>query len=558
MLKNSLIDIAMLLKYNTNSTSQALLITLELAVIKKYKIDFLEQLKITTQDLKKLEQLYNLAFHEFSFKHNITSYCNDATLLRITKLLIHSSIEAQYITDFIQEFTIEKSKNELYGFSTPVELKRLMVSLLEIKSKESIYNPCFGIGGFFEDIAQVNKNISLYGEDIEETNRLIAGLTAQLAGLRNCSLYKKDVLDDSSFCTENKCKQFDKIICNPPLDLVFKPSRLQNDIRFNKYGIPPANASELAFLEHSLACMKTKAIVLVRLSVLQRTSNEAKIRTAIAYDEKIETVIALPKGIIPQWTEDMALLILSHGNKDILFVDLNKPYFSKKKGRRNTIYRVDDILELINKRKNTEHSYLVKIDKVKAINLSPEYYINRPSKSKGMRSLNEIVTAIYRAQRVTSTESSSSKYFELGIHDIIENGYTTTSKIVKSGKVARVKLFALKQFDILLPLRGKPTHIGIIGKTATTLVPNAGIIVIRLKNVDNAPALYLYLKSSSGNKFLQNLYDESSNHAINPDILNTLQIPEKFNSDSNKIFHQLFILQDKINTIQIGITELLN
>jgi len=70
-------------------------------------------------------------------------------LVSVSKYLIDAAVDADAISLFIQEFSIEKNSNDLYGFSTPVELKELMVSLLDIKDHESIYNPCFGIGGFF-------------------------------------------------------------------------------------------------------------------------------------------------------------------------------------------------------------------------------------------------------------------------------------------------------------------------------------------------------------------------------------------------------------------------
>jgi type I restriction enzyme M protein len=323
--------------------------------------------------------------------------------------------------------------------------------------------------------------------------------------------------------------------------------------------VPPANASELLFLEHAIASMKEKAVVMVRLSVLQRSSNEAKIRTAIAYDGKIESVIALPKGIIPHWREDMALVILSHGNKDILFIDANQPYFSKRKGRRNTIYRVDHIIETAKNRTTDTYATLVPLSDVSAESLSPAYYFQKNRDLLNSKTLASVAGSIFRSQRLQSnTDSDTILYNEIGVKNIISNGYTLYSDIKKYGNMKRVDIFKLQTLDILLPLRGNASTVGIAGESKETLVCNSGLICIRPKDDTDAYALYLYLRSERGQEALDKLYDESPNRTINPEILATLAIPEIFDLKAKEKFENLGKIQKEITILEKEVHTIIN
>ncbi len=559
MKPKQLINIALKLKKYSGSSSRALMMTLELALLKKYRPQITKELEEHINNPSKLITIYNRFYHELSLRHRITSYEEGFPLTLITKYFISAGVAPADIASLIQEFTIERNNNDLYGFSTPIELKELMVGLLDIKNDESVYNPCFGIGGLFGTIASVSQQVTLYGEEIEEAYRVIGGLTAQLSGIKSCTLKNSDVLSNPAYCTKDECDKFDKVICNPPFDLSFENTILKEDFRFKKYGIPPANASELVFLEHAAASMITKAVVLVRLSVLKRSSNEAKIRTAMAFDGIIETIIALPKGIIPHWKEGMALIVLSHHNKEILFIDADKPYFSKRRGRRNTIYRADEIIETVKDRKVSQYAISIPIVSISAESLSPMHYLQKNCVSTNVKALSNITESIFRAQRLgTLLANRESGYREVGIRDIVPNGYTTTSDSVKSGRRERIEQFRLNKYDILLPLRGYAGNVGIIGKSDDTLVPNSGLIIIRLKAYEDTHGLYLYLRSTIGQDALNKLYEESPNRTINPDILGTLLIPNRFGYDTEERFQKLIDIQKKIDRLSLTIREVVN
>ena len=279
----------------------------------------------------------------------------------------------------------------------------------------------------------------------------------------------------------------------------------------------------------------------------------------MAYDGKIESVIALPKGIIPHWREDMVLVVLSHNNKDILFMDANQPYFSKRKGRRNTIYRVGQIAETVKKRSAGRYAALTALHEISAESLSPAYYFQKSTDRPDRKTLVSVTDAVFRSQRVQSnTEADMLPYHEIGLMNIVRNGYTVHSNSKKHGNPKRIGIFKLKPLDILISLRGNAGTVGIIGEHEGTLICNAGLICIRPKDEKEAYGLYLYLRSDKGREALDALYDESPNRTINPETLETLTVPNVSDPKAKEYFEDLMKLQEEISVLEENIHRLVN
>ncbi len=544
----SLYDIALRFRRHIDSNAFALLYTLELALIKKYDPLAIQELRQNINDTQKLQTLLNQSFKKLQLPHNPSTIPN-LPIKSILKQLLSADISIEAVSDLVQRFTIERYGNVLYSYSTPKQLRELMVRLLDLQENESIYNPCFGIGGFFIEIAKSGKNVQIFAEEKERINQLIAGLIAQLCGIKKCKLHVTDILTHPAFCTQNACKKFDKALCNPPLHETINATQLQNDWRFAKYGLPSANASELFFTIHLLHSYNKRAVVLVRESLLKR-SLEAKIRTKIAFDGLIEAVISLPRGIVPHTKEDLALIVLSKDNEDILFVDANKPYFSKRRGKRNTIYRVEELAEIVLKRHKNQYSTLVPLQEISAISLAPSFYLKAAQNDQNL--LQDLAAAIFRAQRVADT--TGIPYQEIAIKDIVSNGYTSKSQTIKRADPKKAEKFRLQNLDILLPLRGSPSIIGIV-KTFHLLIPNAGIIVIRTKKREDAYCLYLYLRSAKGQRELQRLYDSAPNKTLSPAILQTLKIPKNLGNNCKEKVKRIFSYQKQIDTLKKKIVK---
>ncbi|WP_353661854.1 N-6 DNA methylase [Hydrogenimonas sp. SS33] len=534
----SLTDIANRLKRHLGRSSLALLETLELAVVKRYRPEIVESLA-GAKERGEIEAALNRAYRELGLRHRVTEHDESLALHLIARHLAEAPVDPEAVERFLQEFTIEKSGNDLYGFSTPVELKELMVGLLGVGRGESVYNPCFGIGGFFGTLARHEREIDLYGEEVEGVNRLIAGLSAQFSGLTSCRLERRDVLMDPAWCEKGECHRFDRVVCNPPFDLPLDTEALKRDFRFARYGVPPANASELAFLEHAAATMKKRAVVLLRGALLKRSSAEAKVRTKMAMDGLVEAVVALPGGLIPRWKEEMALVVLSPGNEEVFFLDADVPRYQKRKGRRNTIVRIGELVETVRLKRESSHGVRVPVGDITAQSLSPAHYLApKRAQSPGVP-LSDVAERIFRAQRVETKKVEGTEYLEVGLSDIAQDDYTTGRGTEKRGDMKRIGNFRLREGDILLPLRGSPHAVGIVGKSEGAMVPNAGVIVVRPKRREEAEGLYLFFRSKKGRAVLESLYAESPNRTLNPDALGRIHVQPMDPVKAREIFSEI-------------------
>jgi type I restriction enzyme M protein len=300
--------------------------------------------------------------------------------------------------------------------------------------------------------------------------------------------------------------------------------------------------------------MEKKAVVLMRLSLLQRSSNEAKIRTKMAREGLIEAVVALPGGIVPHWKEPMALVLLSSGNENILFVDAAVPRFLKRRGRRNGIHRIGEIVETVKGRKETFYSVKVPLQEIEAESLAPSHYLAAGREKEGIP-LSELTERIFRAQRVRAPQGLP--FGEIGVGDMVREGFTAGPGRLATGNAKRVERFALRPFDILLPLRGNANRVAIVGEHETPLVPNAGVIVLRPRSREDAFGLYLHLLSEKGREELEALYGDCPGRTLNPEALAHWRVKLPDGVEAEKRVAHIFRLRRETERLEKRIEQLL-
>ncbi|EAQ54716.1 N-6 DNA methylase [Vibrio sp. MED222] len=232
------------------------------------------------------------------------------------------------------------------GFYTPREVVKLMVSLLEPSSGMSVYDPTVGAGGmlvqsrnYLKDIGK-DVNLSLYGQEVNQGTWTICRMNMFLQGESNVDIRHGDTLRNPKHTEANRLITFDRVISHPPFSLKeWGGDELSNDTfgRF-KYGIPPRNSGDFAFIQHTLATMNEsgRAVVVLPHGPLHRAGkSELDIRRGMLEDDVIEAVIGLPAGIFYGTGIPTCLLILNKckGRKQrgkVLFVDASNGFKSNK------------------------------------------------------------------------------------------------------------------------------------------------------------------------------------------------------------------------------------
>jgi type I restriction enzyme M protein len=245
-------------------------------------------------------------------------------------------------------------------FYTPTEVVKVMVNLLKPQEGDRIYDPTCGSGGmliqsirYIKEHGGNNKNISLYGQEINLSTWAICKMNMLLHGAKGADIRKGDTIREPKHIENGVLKTYDKVLANPPFSLKNWGREEASADEFNRfsYGLPPKSYGDLAFISHMVASLnvKGKMASVVPHGVLFRGGAEKKIRTGFLKDDLIEAVIGLPQNIF-YGTGIPAAIIVINKNKDedrknkVLFIDSSND-FGKEKVK--NILRDEDIEKIV-------------------------------------------------------------------------------------------------------------------------------------------------------------------------------------------------------------------
>ena len=184
-------------------------------------------------------------------------------------------------------------------FFTPPSVVKVMVEVLE-PGRGRVYDPCCGSGGMFVQTEKFihdhdgdPKDISIFGqESIEETWR-IAKMNLAIHGIDNKGLGAR--WGDTFGRDQHANIQMDYVLANPPFNIK-DWTRNVEDSRW-KYGVPPANNANYAWIQHILSKLARggkAGVVMANGSMSSNSNGEGDIRAQIVEADLVACMIALP------------------------------------------------------------------------------------------------------------------------------------------------------------------------------------------------------------------------------------------------------------------------
>jgi type I restriction enzyme M protein len=224
----------------------------------------------------------------------------------------HSSLNSKDILGHVYEYMLGQfalAEGKKGGqFYTPKSIVSMMVEMLE-PFEGRVYDPAMGSGGFFVqserfienhaherrvDAITQKQKISIYGQEYNHTTWQLAAMNMAIRGLdynfgkEPASTYTHDQHPDL---------RADYILANPPFNMKEWNTGVDaNDPRW-KYGTPPANNANFAWLQHMLHHLApdgSQALLLANGSMSSNTNNEGEIRKALIEADLVECMVALP------------------------------------------------------------------------------------------------------------------------------------------------------------------------------------------------------------------------------------------------------------------------
>lgn len=185
-------------------------------------------------------------------------------------------------------------------FFTPRSVVKLMVDMLE-PFRGRVYDPACGSGGMFVQADRFVKahngsrnDISVFGQEQNPTTWRLAKMNLALRGIE-ANLGPQ--WGDSFTNDVHPDLRADFVIANPPFNIKgWGAAQLAGDARW-KYGVPPANNANFAWVQHMLhhlAPTGTMATVLANGSLSSQAGGEGEIRAELVRKDLVECIVSLP------------------------------------------------------------------------------------------------------------------------------------------------------------------------------------------------------------------------------------------------------------------------
>lgn len=354
-----------------------------------------------------------------------------------------------------------------------------------------------------------------------------------------------DPVRSPSFISGGKLRQADLAIALPPFGIKPEPGIAERDL-FERFNIPKATWTVLA-LQHLLAQARKRVIVAVPYSLLHGLGSDRALRQHVVDSGRLQAVIALPPGLVPGTSIQIAVLILGPTGSagGVRFVDASGDGFRESSGRtRTTLLNVDQIIDAaITEHENPiartvaraeieSNDYQLHVSRY-MLAATQEHLLSQLADAK-LAKLGELVETVRPLTASVNAGEGLVPVLEVGTADIPAVGYVSTGRKLYVDPTAMIK--SLDQFlrpgDIVLTIRGSTGKIGIVpenvpkpgeggwvaGSSATILRAQFGAPVA-------SKALFLVLRSKLGQDLLKLITSGSTIPMITLRDLVKLEVP---------------------------------
>jgi type I restriction enzyme M protein len=254
-------------------------------------------------------------------------------------------------------------------FYTPECVVKLLVKMIE-PYKGRVFDPCCGSGGMFvqsekfvEEHNGTIDDIAIYGQEYNYNTWQLAVMNMAIRGIG-----AKIEHGDSFHNDHHKDLKADFILANPPFNSSdWGGARLKDDVRW-KYGVPPANNANYAWIQHFIHHLNPTGIagfVMANGALSSSTSNEGAIRENLVKAGLVDCIVALPDKLFYTTGIPASLWFVSrdrynHKYRDrhdeILFIDARQ--MGKMIDRRHRELTEEELEKIV----NTYHKWRSKND----------------------------------------------------------------------------------------------------------------------------------------------------------------------------------------------------
>ncbi|MEK5136372.1 N-6 DNA methylase [Priestia sp. FSL W8-0001] len=472
-----------------------------------------------------------------------------------------TNLTGQYFLHLIQRL-MESEGKELGTSVTPEGLNRLMIRILN-PSNGSLYDGAAGIGGSLIEAYRFNNDISMFGQEINESNVAIAYMNAIVNGidLSKFQIAKGDTLFSPAFIeNDSNLMQFDYIAMNQPFGLKLNNIQMMDYDPFGRFNGRMGKISrmhgDLAFLQHTVASLNEtgKAAVIVPVGVLSRSSHaERAFREYIVNNDIIEAIILLPNKLLSYTTIQTVLLVLnnkkhSSRKQQVLIINAEEQFTSKGRSQNYLTQENIDLIVAMYEQSSTDTED-VKVANLTEIiesefNLNPNNYFTSQTVETQFGDV-IINKAVYdekvKNKRTLKEIAQLSRGVNLPAKNTIkegQKGYKVIQlKDVEDGKidlesievipVNNAERYLVESGDIIIASRGTAYKVAIVPDHNEPLVLSNMFIRIRIKDKAYKPEyIKVFLDSPVGVALIEGMKKGGTVKALTTRDIEDIEFPD--------------------------------
>lgn len=250
---------------------------------------------------------------------------------------------------------------------TPREVIKLMVKLMDPEDNSVIVDPACGSAAMLiesykyvkEKLGGREPRIKLYGQDRSGDMVAVAKINLLLHNIRtDAKIHFGDSLINPEFLETTRklgVETGDYAIANPPWnqDGYGEEKLSKPELRLiYKYGYPPNNTADWAWIQLLLYTAKRKAVVVIDQGALFRGGREKEIRSKIVNEDLVEAVILLPEKLFYNTNAPGAIIVFNKEKPQerigrVLFINASNEYKPHPEIRRLNILGEDNVEKVV-------------------------------------------------------------------------------------------------------------------------------------------------------------------------------------------------------------------
>lgn len=387
---------------------------------------------------------------------------------------------------------------DLGEYFTPRNIVRTMVSMVDPKIGEKVYDPFCGTGGFLieafryvqlrtkltPEISDILRRNTIYGSELTETAR-VARMNMILYGDGHSNVVEQD-----SFLNSNM-GEFDVILTNPPYS--------QTTRHGNLYDVPSENGDAIA-IQH---CMKAlaprgRAAILVKEDFLTKDGDIGKVREMVLNSAKNFSIVSLPRRLFEPYTPTKTSIIYlekSGTRKSTFFFvirDVGHTFGARKKSTEKN--DLPEVLSAFNekgkpKKLQIDHA-IIENDLIKKKNHSLwiyDYIEVVPSSKVSLEPLGKHIEE--SGERFKPSEYPDENFRILGVNNKVGVFFNEE----KLGGKIRQAYIRVKTGDLVYnPHRVNVGSLGLVPEDLSGGIISGIYVVFRSKNPKKLPPEYLF------------------------------------------------------------------